>query len=339
MTSPFRMTRRITRHVHAEPEARTMWNFPLFPDQASTIAKHVDALYFFALGIAGFFTAMICVLILAFAARYRRKSTADRLNPPTASRTLEIIWIGGPMLLMLTMFTWAAILFYKMYDPPVDALEVYVVGKQWMWHAQHSEGRAEINELHVPLGRPIRLTMTSQDVIHSFFIPAFRVKQDVLPGRYTTMWFEPAKIGRYHLFCAEYCGTNHSAMGGWVYVMEPVEFQQWLSQAGTGASMAEQGERLFVQYHCAGCHRGSQTVHAPRLEGVYGRPVPVQQGTEVRFTLADYRYIRDSILRPKSEVVAGYEPVMPSFEGQITEPDLLKIIAYIKSIGAKEATQ
>jgi cytochrome c oxidase subunit 2 len=316
-----------------------MWTFPLFPDQASTIAKHVDALYFFELGIAGFFTAMICVLILAFAARYRRKSTVDRSNPPPSSKTLEIIWIGGPLLLGLTMFTWGAILFYKMYDPPVDALEVYVVGKQWMWHAQHSEGRAEINELHVPLGRPIKLTMTSQDVIHSFFIPAFRMKQDVLPGRYTTMWFEPAKIGRYHLFCAEYCGTNHSAMGGWVYVMEPVEFQQWLSQAGTGASMAEQGERLFVQYHCAGCHRGSQTVHAPRLEGVYGRPVPVQQGKEVRFTLADYRYIRDSILRPKSEVVAGYEPVMPSFEGQITEPDLLKIIAYIKSIGAKEATQ
>jgi cytochrome c oxidase subunit II len=311
-----------------------MWNFSLLPDQASTIAKHIDALYFFELGIAGFFTAMICVLVVALAARYRQRSTADRLNPPTSNRTLEVIWIGVPLLLGLTMFTWGAILFYEIYDPPVDALEVYVVGKQWMWHAQHSEGRAEINELHIPLGRPIKLTMTSQDVIHSFFVPAFRVKQDVLPGRYTTMWFEPAKIGRYHLFCAEYCGTNHSAMGGWVYVMEPVEFQQWLSQAGTGASMAEQGERLFVQYHCAGCHRGSQTVHAPKLEGVYGRPVPVQQGNEVRFTLADYRYIRDSILRPKSEVVAGYEPVMPSFE-----PDLLKIIAYIKSIGAKEATQ
>ena len=316
-----------------------MWNFSLFPDRASTIAKHIDALYFFELGIAGFFTAMIFVLVVTLAARYRQKSTADRLNPPTSYKTLEIIWIGVPLLLGLIMFTWGAILFYEIYDPPVDALEVYVVGKQWMWHAQHSEGRAEINELHIPLGRPIKLTMTSQDVIHSFFVPAFRVKQDVLPGRYTTMWFEPAKIGRYHLFCAEYCGTNHATMGGWVYVMEPVEFEQWLSQAGTGASMAEQGERLFVQYHCAGCHRGSQIVHAPKLEGVFGRPVPVQQGNEVRFTLADYRYIRDSILRPKSEVVAGYEPVMPSFEGQINEPDLLKIIAYIKSIGAKEATQ
>jgi len=316
-----------------------MWNFPLFPDQASTVAQQVDALYVYELCIAGFFTVMICVLILTFAARYRHKSTVDRSNPPTGNRTLEILWFGVPLLLGLTMFTWGATVFYKMYEPPVDALEVYVVGKQWMWHAQHSEGRAEINELHVPLGQPIKLTMTSQDVIHSFYVPAFRVKQDVLPGRFTTLGFEPTKIGRYHLFCAEYCGTNHSKMGGWVYVMEPVEFQQWLAEAGTGPSMAEQGERLFVQYHCAGCHRGSQTVNAPRLEGVYGRPVPIQQGSEVRFTLADDRYVRDSILRPKAEVVAGYQPVMPSFEGQITEPDLLLIIAYIKSIGTKEATR
>jgi len=316
-----------------------MWNFPLFPDQASTVARHVDALYLFELGVASFFTILIFILIVTFAAHYRRGSDADRSRPPVVSKVLELLWFSAPLVLGLTMFTWGAILFFQMYDPPSDALEVFVVGKQWMWHAQHSEGRAEINELHVPRGRPIKLTMTSQDVIHSFYVPAFRVKQDVLPGRYTTMWFEPSRIGRYHLFCAEYCGTNHSAMGGWVYVMEPVEFQQWLSQAGTGPSMAEQGERLFVQYHCAGCHRGSQIVRAPLLEGVYGRPVPIQQGRDVRFTLADERYIRDSILRPKDEVVAGYEPVMPSFKDQINEPDLLKIIAYIKSIGTKEATR
>jgi cytochrome c oxidase subunit 2 len=316
-----------------------MWNFPLFPDQASTMARQVDALYFFELGVASFFTILIFILIVSFAARYRRGSSANRTNPPVANQWMEVFWIGVPFLLGMAMFTWGAILFYHIYEPPRDALEVYVVGKQWMWHAQHSEGRAEINELHIPLGRPVKLTMTSQDVIHSFYIPAFRVKQDVLPGRNTSLWFEPAQVGRYHLFCAEYCGTNHSAMGGWVYVMEPIEFQQWLSQAGTGPSMAEQGERLFVQYHCAGCHRGSAVVQAPRLEGVYGRPVPIQQGNDVRFTLADDRYIRDSILRPKSEVVAGYQPVMPSFEGQIIEPDLLRIIAYIKSIGAKEATR
>jgi cytochrome c oxidase subunit 2 len=316
-----------------------MWNFPLFPDQASTVAHQVDALYVYELCIAGFFTVLICAFILAFAARYRQKSTADRSNPPTANTALEVLWFGVPLLLGLTMFTWGATAFYKMYEPPVNALEVYLVGKQWMWHAQHSEGRAEINELHVPLGQPIKLTMTSQDVIHSFYVPAFRVKQDVLPGRFTVLTFEPTKIGRYHLFCAEYCGTDHSKMGGWVYVMEPIEFQQWLAAAGTGPSMAEQGERLFVQYHCAGCHRGSQIVNAPRLEGVYGRPVPIQAGSEVRFTLADDRYIRDSILRPKSEIVAGYQPVMPSFEGQIAEPDLLRIVAYIKSIGTNEATR
>jgi cytochrome c oxidase subunit 2 len=316
-----------------------MWNFPLFPDQGSTNAWHVDALSFFEFAIAAFFTALIFILIVSFAYRYRRGSKVDRSNPPIANFRMEVFWFGVPLAIGLVMFTWGAVLFYRLYDPPSGALEVYVVGKQWMWKMQHSEGRAEINELHVPLGRPIKLIMTSEDVIHSFYVPAFRVKQDVLPGRNTSMWFEPTQVGRYHLFCAEYCGTNHSTMGGWVYAMEPTEFQQWLSQAGAGPSMADQGEKLFVQYHCAGCHRGSQIVNAPRLEGVFGRPVPIQEGNEVRFTLADDRYVRDSILRPKKEVVAGYLPVMPSFENQISEPDLFKIIAYIKSIGAKEATR
>jgi cytochrome c oxidase subunit II len=316
-----------------------MWNFPLFPDQGSTNAWHVDALSFFEFAIAAFFTTLIFILIVSFAYRYRRGSKVDRSNPPIANFRMEVFWFGVPLAIGLVMFTWGAILFYRLYDPPSGALEVYVVGKQWMWKMQHSEGRAEINELHVPLGRPIKLIMTSEDVIHSFYVPAFRVKQDVLPGRNTSMWFEPTQVGRYHLFCAEYCGTNHSTMGGWVYAMEPTEFQQWLSQAGAGPSMADQGEKLFVQYHCAGCHRGSQIVNAPRLEGVFGRPVPIQEGNEVRFTLADDRYVRDSILRPKKEVVAGYLPVMPSFENQISEQDLFKIIAYIKSIGAKEATR
>jgi cytochrome c oxidase subunit II len=316
-----------------------MWNFPLFPEQASTMAKEVDALYAFELLIAGFFTALICVLILAFAARYRQKANVDRSHPPVASKLMEVLWIGIPLVLSMAMFTWGATLFFHIYDPPGNALEISVVGKQWMWKTQHSEGRSEINELHVPLGRPVKLNMISEDVIHSFYVPAFRVKQDVLPGRYTSLWFEPARVGRYHLYCAEYCGTNHSTMGGWVYVMEPADFQSWLSQAGIGPSMAEEGERLFVQHHCAGCHRGSQTVSAPRLEGVYGRPVPIQEGREVRFVTADSTYIRDSILRPKYQVVAGYEPVMPSFQDQISEPDLLKIIAYIKSIGAEDKTR
>jgi cytochrome c oxidase subunit II len=314
-----------------------MWSFPLFPDQASSLAPHVDALYFFELGITGFFTALICIFIVTFAARYRQKATVDRSNPPTHSQFMEVLWIGVPLLLGMVMFVWGANLFFRIYDPPGDALEVSVVGKQWMWYLQHAEGRSEIDELHVPLGRPVRLTMTSQDVIHSFYVPAFRVKQDVLPGRYTSLWFEPTQVGRYHLYCAEYCGTNHSTMGGWVTVMEPADYQRWLTAGGVGPSMAEEGERLFVQHHCAGCHRGSQTVKAPQLEGVFGKPVPIQEGKEVRFMTADTTYIRDSILMPKAQIVAGYEPLMPSFKDQISEPDLLKIIAYIKSIGAEGA--
>jgi cytochrome c oxidase subunit II len=316
-----------------------MWNFPLFPDQASTMAPEVDALYFFELGIAGFFTALICAFILTFAARYRQKAIVDRSNPPTGSKLMEVVWIGVPLALGMVMFVWGANLFFRIYDPPGDAMEIAVVGKQWMWYLQHAEGRSEINELHVPLNRPIKLNMTSQDVIHSFYVPAFRVKQDVLPGRYTSLWFEPTQVGRYHLYCAEYCGTNHSTMGGWVTVMEPVDYQRWLTEAGIGPSMADEGARLFVQHHCAGCHRGSQTVKAPQLEGVFGKPVPIQNGKEVRFVTADAAYIRDSILMPKAQVVAGYEPLMPSFKDQISEPDLLKIIAYIKSIGAEGAGQ
>lgn len=316
-----------------------MWNFPLFPDQASTMARHVDALYFFELGVAGFFTALICVLILTFAARYRQKAVVDRSNPPTGSKLMEVIWIGVPLALGMIMFVWGANVYFRIFDPPGDAIEVAVVGKQWMWYLQHAEGRSEINELHIPLGRPVRLTMTSQDVIHSFYVPAFRVKQDVLPGRYTSLWFEPTRVGRYHLYCAEYCGTNHSTMGGWVTVMEPVDYQRWLTEGGVGPSMAEEGARLFVQHHCAGCHRGSQTVKAPQLEGVFGKPVPIQNGKEVSFVTADTAYIRDSILMPKAQVVAGYEPLMPSYKDQISEPDLLKIIAYIKSIGAEGGSQ
>jgi cytochrome c oxidase subunit II len=316
-----------------------MWNFPLFPDQASSMAPQVDALYFFELGVSAFFTALICIFIVTFAARYRQKSNVDRSNPPTASRLMEVLWIGIPLALGMVMFVWGANLFFRIYDPPGNALEVAVVGKQWMWYVQHAEGRSEINELHVPLGGPVRLRMTSQDVIHSFYVPAFRVKQDVLPGRYTSLWFEPTQVGRYHLYCAEYCGTNHSTMGGWVTVMEPVDYQRWLTEGGVGPSMAEEGQRLFVQHHCAGCHRGSQTVKAPPLEGVFGKPVPIQDGKEVRFVTADPAYIRDSILMPKAQIVAGYEPLMPSFKDQISEPDLLKIIAYIKSIGAEGAGQ
>src|SRR5262249_249220 len=280
-----------------------------------------------------FFSTLICVLILFFAVRYRRGAPVDRTRPPESSRTLEVLWIGIPLALAMVMFFWATFVFVDLYEAPGDAAKVYVVGKQWMWYVQPPEGRREITELPLPLGRPVKLIMTSQDVIHDFYIPAFRAKQDVLPGRYTTMWFNPTKIGTYHLFCAEYCGTNHSAMGGWVHVMEPADYEQWLGGLGM-ASMPPEGRALFLQLHCTGCHGANQVVNAPRLEGVYGRPVPIQEGKgkDVRFVLADERYIRDSILLPKAEVVAGYDPVMPSYQGQIGEEDLLKLIEYIKSI-------
>ncbi len=312
-----------------------MWSFPLFPEQASTGASRVDSLFFFELGIVGFFATLICVLILWMVVRYRRAAAVDRSNPPLTSVPLEVLWIGVPLAIALLMYAWGTIVFFDLYDPPGDAFDVSVVGKQWMWYLQHPEGRAEINELHVPLGRPVKLTMTSQDVIHSFFVPAFRVKQDVLPGRYTSLWFRPTQVGRHHLFCAEYCGTNHSRMTGWVVVMEPSDYERWLAEGGPGPSLAEEGERLFVAHHCAGCHQGSQMVHAPRLEGVFGGPVPIQSGKDVHFVMADERYLRDSILLPKQEVVAGYEPLMPSFQGQISEADLLKLLAYLKSIGAE----
>ncbi len=313
-----------------------MWNFPLFPDAASTTAGRVDALFLAELAIVLAFTFLICFLILFFAVRYRRGSRVDRTDPPRSNAGVEALWIGVPLVLGIVMFVGGAVVYFEMFAQPGDAFRVYVVGKQWMWKLQHPEGKREINELHIPVGQAVELKMTSEDTIHSFYVPAFRVKQDVLPGRYTSTWFRPTRPGKYHLFCAEYCGTNHSVMGGWVYVMEQADYEKWLAETSQGGpSMAKQGQELFVQHHCSGCHGGSAIVKAPKLDGVYGKPVPIMEGKEVRFVMADDRYIRDSILLPKSQVVAGYEPVMPSYAGQIGEDDLLKIIEYIKSIGPK----
>jgi cytochrome c oxidase subunit 2 len=314
-----------------------MWNFPLFPTRASTGAYNVDAIFLYELAIVVFFAAFICLLILGFAVRYRRGARPDRTNPPVKNAAVEALWIGIPLALAVPMFVFGSLVFVDQFEAPGNAFDVAVVAKQWMWYLQHPEGKREINELHVPVGRPVKLTMISQDVIHSFFVPEFRVKQDVLPGRYTTLWFEPTRPGTYNLFCAEYCGTNHSRMRGLVHVMDQADYDRWLSGRDSGVSMAREGETLFVRHHCAGCHGASETVRAPRLDGVYGTQVPIQDGKDVHFVLADDRYVRDSILLPKAQVVAGYEPLMPSFAGQIGEEDLLKIIAYIKSIGPAEA--
>ncbi len=326
-----------------------MWDFPLFPEQASTIAGGVDSVYFLLTGLSVFFASLVFALIIFFAIRYRRGSNVDRSQPPFESRKLEFTWSFIPLILGLTVFVIQANAYYRLYQPPTDAMDIYVVGKQWMWKMQHPEGQAEINELHVPANQPIRLIMTSQDVIHSFYVPAFRIKMDVLPGRYTSTWFEATKPGRYHLFCAEYCGTDHSQMGGSIIVMEQDEYQAWLSQQGTagpqtggpaatggGATMADAGGTVFQELGCATCHMTDGSGIGPSLEGVFGEEVELASGDTVT---ADEEYLRESIINPHAKIVAGYPDVMPTYQGQLNDEALQQLVAYIKSLGNEENEQ
>ena len=306
----------------------------LVPEQASATAVHLDHLTVYLLVVAAIFSTLIFALIFFFAIKYRRRSGHERPVEVHGALTLEIIWTVVPFILMMVMFVWGTSVFFEMSRPPDDAMNVYVVGKQWMWKTQHLEGQREINELHVPLGRPVKLTMTSEDVIHSFYMPAFRVKFDVLPGRYTTAWFNPTKPGKYHLFCAEYCGTLHSGMIGWIYVMEPAEYESWLSGGQGGESLASRGEKLFQYLACANCHRTDKPGRCPNLQGVFGAPVRLTTGETVK---ADEAYLRESILNPSAKIVSGYQNIMPSFQGQVTEEDLLQLMEYIKSLGKPSA--
>jgi cytochrome c oxidase subunit II len=303
--------------------------FYLFPPEAANTARQVDLLFFALTGVTLFFIIVVFVPLIFFALKYRRGSKADRSNPSSGSIFLESGWTLLPLVISIALFCWGAAAYYHMERLPADALQVQVVGKQWMWKLQHAEGKKEINELHVPLGRAVRLTMTSQDVIHSFFIPAFRVKQDAVPGRYTGESFRPTKVGEYHLFCAEYCGTKHSGMIGRVVVMEPADYENWLTSGETAESVAFAGERLFREYGCSGCHSVNSQFRAPLLEGIYGKPVPLSTGQIVN---ADDRYLRDSILLPAKQISAGYENIMPSYAGRLSEEEIMQIIAYLKSI-------
>jgi cytochrome c oxidase subunit II len=305
-------------------------SLPLFPEQASTFAERVDALYYYLLSVSGFFVLLIFALIFYFAVKYRRRSEGEQTPPILGSILLEVAWIVIPFILVMIMFVWGASLYFTAFSPPANAMEIFVIGKQWMWKVQHPEGRREIDELHVPVGYPVKLTITSQDVIHSFYIPAFRIKMDAVPGRYTSTWFEASKTGTFHLFCAEYCGTAHAGMGGRVVVMKPSEYEQWLRTGAPEDSLVAAGGRLFQQLGCSGCHSQNSIARAPLLDGVYGKPVPLQSGQVV---LADESYIRDSILLPQKDVVAGYAPVMPPFQGRISEEELMQIIAYIRFLG------
>jgi cytochrome c oxidase subunit 2 len=271
----------------------------------------------------------IFAVLVWFVIKYRQGSTADRSHRVSGSMRIEAAWSIIPFVLALVFFVWAANLYYRLYHAPEGAIPISIVAKQWMWKAQHPGGQREINELHVPAGEPVKLTMISQDVIHSLFLPALRIKQDVLPDRYTSLWFNAERPGQYLLECAEFCGTQHSLMGGRLIVMTPADYQRWLGESRTDVTLAATGERLFRSYGCSGCHGANSAVRAPSLAGLFGRPVPLAGGTT---TIADARYIRDSILQPRRDVVAGYEPIMPSFAGRIPEEDLLALVAYIQSL-------
>ena len=315
--------------------------FPLFPDQASTLASRVDELYFFLLAVSAFFSLLISTLIIVFAVKYRRRSDAERPPAILGNLRLEIVWTVIPLCLTMVMFVWGAKLFFVTYFPPDNALEINVVAKQWMWKVQHPEGRAEIDELHIPAGQPVKLIMTSQDVIHDFFVPAFRVKKDVIPGRYTTLWFEATKPGAYHLFCSQYCGTQHSGMVGRIIVMEPTAYQAWLSGAAAGgasggASMASAGEKLFQRLGCVSCHLANDSGRGPTLVGLLGKTVQLQGGGSVT---ADETYIRQSIVEPQAKIVAGYPPIMPTFKGLVSEDGIMQIISYLKSLKREERAQ
>lgn len=305
---------------------------PLWPDRASTIAGQVDGLYIYLVLVSAVMTLLIFVAVAVLAIKYRRRPGVLP-HPIEGSPILEIGWSVIPFGVMVTFFIWGAVIYFKERTPPTNSTEVYVVAKQWMWKIEHMEGQREINELHVPVGQNVKMIMTSQDVIHSFFIPAFRLKQDVIPGRYTTLWFNATTPGVYHLFCAEYCGTSHSGMIGNVVVMEPRDYAQWMS-GGPSVSLPEAGKQLFTSLGCSTCHRFDIQGRGPNLQGAFGKPVLLEDG---RTVMVDDNYVRESILNPTAKIVNGFKPVMPTFQGLVSDEQLNALVAYVKSLGGQSA--
>ncbi|HVM92919.1 MAG TPA: cytochrome c oxidase subunit II [Terriglobales bacterium] len=308
-------------------------HLPFWPDAASTTAGRVDALYIFLVLVSTVMTVLIFTTLIVFAVKFRKRKGV-RPEQIEGSHLLEITWSVLPFGVFLAFFVWGAVIFFQERTPPQDATEVYTVAKQWMWKFEHSEGQREINELHVPVGRDVKVIMTSQDVIHSFYVPAFRIKQDVLPGRYTTAWFHATKPGTYHLFCAEYCGTEHSGMIGWIVVMEPRDYQAWMTTGGGNQPMTDTGAKLFSDRGCIMCHRGDNSARGPNLAGIYNKPVQLEDG---RTVIADENYIRESIMEPGAKVVRGFRPIMPTLQGQISDEELNALVAYVKSIGQTQS--
>jgi cytochrome c oxidase subunit II len=310
---------------------------PFWPETSGASGDRVNTLFIAELALCAAILALVFGLIWVFCIRYRRGNPVSRSAPTGKSWVIEIGWTAATLAGFLGLFVWGAGMYVWLYKPPQMAdLELYVVGKQWMWKVEHPGGQREIDELHVPVDKNVLLVMASQDVIHSFFIPAFRLKHDVVPGTLETMWFRPTETGRFALLCAEFCGTEHAHMGGQVVVMEPTAYAGWLLNQGTNQSLAQQGEALFREHGCSGCHGANSTVHAPSLAGLYGSLVHLSDGSVVR---ADAKYIRDCILVPRSFTVAGYPPVMPSFAGQLGEDEIMKLIAYIQSLKSTAANQ
>jgi cytochrome c oxidase subunit 2 len=303
---------------------------PFIPESASTLSGEVDAVYFYISGVTVFFTVLISTAVIFFVIRYRRRNPFEIPRPIEGSTKLETLWSVIPLVIALSIFAWSAKVYFQQYRPPKNAIEIYVVGKQWMWKFQHTTGQREINELHVPVGRKVKLIMTTEDVIHDVFVPAFRIKADVVPGRYTTEWFEATKPGRYHLFCAEYCGMNHSGMGGWVVVMEPTDFDNWLSGNANQMSPAAVGQQLFDTLGCVSCHGANgEGGRGPALTSLYNTQVHLTNGQTL---IADEGYLRESILNSQAKITAGFGPIMPTFQGQVSEEQVLQLVAYIKSL-------
>jgi cytochrome c oxidase subunit 2 len=311
-------------------------SLPLLPESASSVAGDVDALFFFIVAVTVVFTVGISLAILYFAIRYRRRPGDARPQDVHGSLALELTWTLIPLGLVAIMFVWGSKVYFHMNRPPDDAMTVTVVGKRWMWKLQHPTGQREINELHVPVGRAVKLVVTSEDTIHSFFVPAFRIKKDAVPGRYNVTWFRATKTGTYHLFCAEYCGTEHSKMIGKIVVLEPEEYQTWLAGGPPAESPVVAGEKLFTELNCITCHRADNVGRGPVLQGLFGRPVKLASGDTV---VVDEAYVRESIVNPAAKVVAGYQPVMPTFQGQVTEEQLMALVAYIQSLQVPSETR
>jgi len=326
--------------MHISP---VLWQFlvkwlnssALFPREASTIAPYSDALYFFLLLITVIGLVLVAALIFGFSIRYRKEKHPVAIQVE-GSTLLEATWTIIPLALFMVAWIWGALLYFRIYNPPTNAMNIYVVGKQWMWKAEHPGGQHEINALHVPTGRPVQLTMISQDVFHSFSIPDFRVKREVIPGRYSTVWFQATTPGTYHIFCTQYCGTNHSAMIGEVTVLSPDDYEKWTHESTSGMSLAQNGERLFASMGCNACHSGSAAARGPNLAGVYGSKLQLTNGSEV---LVNDAYLRDAILNPSQHITAGYAPIMPTYQGQVSEDGLIDLVEYIKGIQSNYRVQ